>query len=158
VDTRSTTLLAPLHPVLVSKFTALAEAFAQATGDSLEVVQGLRSWAAQAALYAKGRTAPGPVVTDAAPGQSWHEFGMALDAAPASLLGQPNWDPASPLWKTMVDLAQAAGFTCGACWSHPDAPHLQLTGVFPVSPNDEARDLYESAGIQAVWNAAGIAA
>lgn len=154
MDTRSSTLLTPLHPVLVGKFIALASQFADATGDTLEVVQGLRSWAAQAALYAQGRTAPGEIVTNAQPGYSWHEFGLALDCAPASLLGQPNWDPASPYWRTLVSLAQIAGFNCGACWTHPDVPHLQITGRFPVTPDDEARQLFLSGGLKAVWDAA----
>jgi peptidoglycan L-alanyl-D-glutamate endopeptidase CwlK len=156
MDPRTNMLLADLHPVVASKFASLAAGFSAATGDSLEVVQGLRSWQAQSVLYDQGRTAPGAVVTNAPPGYSWHEFGLALDVCPKSLLRTPGWSPANPLWKVMQQLAQAQGFTCGACWTHPDTPHLQITGRFPVSPDDEVRQLFLCGGIQAVWDEAGI--
>jgi peptidoglycan LD-endopeptidase CwlK len=39
----------------------------------------IRTFAEQAALYAQGRTKPGPVVTDAAEGLSFHNYGLAID-------------------------------------------------------------------------------
>lgn len=47
----------------------------------LVITHTLRTWEEQAALYAKGRTAPGEIVTNARPGFSWHNFGRAFDVA-----------------------------------------------------------------------------
>ena len=43
---------------------------------------GRRTMEEQAALYAKGRTAGGKIVTKAKPGQSYHNYGLAFDWVP----------------------------------------------------------------------------
>ena len=48
---------------------------------AIRVVQGLRTIAEQNALYAKGRTTPGPKVTNAKGGSSYHNYGLATDFA-----------------------------------------------------------------------------
>src|SRR3954465_9837804 len=50
-------------------------------GFQLTVTQAVRTFAEQDALYSQGRTRKGPVVTNARGGQSWHNFGMAVDFA-----------------------------------------------------------------------------
>lgn len=129
---------------------------AEFQSDTLEVVQGLRSWNEQAKLYAQGRTAPGPIATYAPPGYSWHSLGCAVDLCPASLLAKPGWEPGSPLWPRMVAMAQACGLYPGACFhTHPDVPHFQMTGKYPASPTDEVRQIFTSGGtVQAVWDEA----
>lgn len=52
---------------------------------------GTRTPAEQDALYAQGRTAPGPKVTGAKGGWSMHNYGMAADHG-ALLNGQIDWD------------------------------------------------------------------
>jgi peptidoglycan LD-endopeptidase CwlK len=56
---------------------------------------GYRSFDEQKALYAKGRTAPGPKVTNAPAGMSCHNYGIAVDAVrdfDAQKSGlQPDW-------------------------------------------------------------------
>lgn len=158
MDIASEFRLQTVSPALAAKVELLDKMFQEKSGwtDHLEVVQGLRNFADQAALYAKGRTEPGSIVTDAPPGHSWHEFGLAVDCVPRSLLGVPNWKPESPLWALITDLAQKCGLVCGSCWMHKDLPHYQLTGKFPVSPNDEVRALYKQGGLLAVWGSAGI--
>jgi len=54
---------------------------AESKGLVLRVTQGLRSLSEQEAIYAKGRTEQGSVVTNARPGYSWHNFGRAYDVA-----------------------------------------------------------------------------
>lgn len=127
----------------------------------IRVVQGFRSWTEQAALYAQGRTAPGPIVTKCVPGNSWHNFGLAVDVAPSINPPDgpyvPDWNASHPTWKAMTDAARALGFVCGADFrTFPDNPHLQLTGRFPVNPDDEVRQLFTDGGVQAVWDEAQI--
>ncbi|GAG18820.1 unnamed protein product, partial [marine sediment metagenome] len=46
------------------------------------ITDTLRTNARQAELYAKGRETKGPKVTNARPGQSFHNYGVAWDAVP----------------------------------------------------------------------------
>lgn len=86
-----------------------------------------RTAAEQAALWAQGRTAPGPVVTWAQPGTSKHETGEAFDVVPmragACVWGTTGADGA--LWQRIGAIGEAAGLTWGGRWSKPDFPHFQ---------------------------------
>lgn len=68
----------------------------------------LRTLAEQAALYAQGRTAPGPVVTDARPGTSAHNYGLAIDVA-IIVNGKLDWSGTSAVWKQVGALGVATG-------------------------------------------------
>lgn len=156
LNSRSIALLQLVNPELSSKAHQLAEMM-ELAGQPIQVVQGLRSWAQQAALYAKGRTQPGDIVTNAPAGHSWHEFGMAIDVCPESLLTTPGWEPNSPIWPDLGSKGKSLGLMWGGDFIHiPDRPHFQLTGSFPVSPNDEARSLFMEAGMAGVWQQAGL--
>lgn len=48
-------------------------------GRGFKVVSALRSCAEQNAIYAQGRTTPGPIVTNAKGCMSWHVHGRAVD-------------------------------------------------------------------------------
>jgi peptidoglycan L-alanyl-D-glutamate endopeptidase CwlK len=119
----------------------------------LVVLAGLRTWAEQNALYAQGRTLPGNIVTNAKGGESWHNFGCAVDCAPEIVKGQIDWNGNHPQWKRMQQVGESLGLTSGATWTRlVDAPHFQLTGPFPAAaPNDEARLIYANEGAQAFW-------
>jgi len=60
-------------------FLARAQPILAKHGATAEVLSGLRSYQQQAALYAQGRTKPGKIVTNARPGSSWHNYGLAID-------------------------------------------------------------------------------
>jgi len=161
-----------VHPTLAFLIHQLAEQMSEPIG----VTQGLRNAKTQAALYAQGRQSLDSVnslraiagmspldvdenispVTDAKPGYSWHEFGLAVDVVPLETSGVPDWNVSHPTWAEIIELGEALGMTSGISWH--DEPHLQLTGRFPEVPTDEVRQLFASGGLQAVWNAAAIAA
>ena len=61
------------------------------------VYYGFRTAADQAALYAQGRTAPGSIVTDAPPGRSAHEHGLAVDVCIVRD-GRNTWNEMEPAW------------------------------------------------------------
>lgn len=119
--------IARLEPVIQPKARALLEA-ARAQGIELTVTQGLRTMEEQAALYAQGRTAPGQVVTNAKPGSSWHNFGLAFDVA-VVVNGKPTWPNDSALWSKIGDLGKTQGLIWGGDFqSFKDMPHFQYTG------------------------------
>jgi hypothetical protein len=57
----------------------------------------------------------------------------------------------------MGSIGKSLGLFWGGDFQHnPDEPHFQLTGKFPVSPNDEVRQIFLQAGMSAVWREAGL--
>jgi peptidoglycan L-alanyl-D-glutamate endopeptidase CwlK len=123
VDGRSesvlATLLAPVRPIaraLVQK-AALANI-------KIKVISGLRTYAEQDALYAKGRTAPGPRVTNARGGYSNHNFGIAFDIGVFE--GAAYLDE-SPKYDAVGALGMDLGLDWGGNWvTIVDQPHFQL--------------------------------
>lgn len=79
-----------------------------ASGLHLLITCTLRSGAEQDALYAKGRTAPGAIVTRAQAGQSAHQYGLALDFVILDN-GKPDWSGDSLAWNKAIELAEARG-------------------------------------------------
>ena len=69
-----------LHPRLQEKFKLLQKKCAQ-KGITIRATECLRTAKEQDALYAKGRTAPGPKVTNASgkDAKSMHQWGVAVD-------------------------------------------------------------------------------
>ena len=132
-----------LHPKIRDEVKALiekAETLFPAK-IAIRVVQGLRTIKEQNALYAKGRTTPGPKVTNARGGSSYHNYGLAIDFA---LLYDTDgngtyetlsWDTLKdfdkdlvPDWKEIVKVFEDAGYVWGGRWATiVDAPHLQKT-------------------------------
>jgi peptidoglycan L-alanyl-D-glutamate endopeptidase CwlK len=148
--------LSQVHPTLAS---IIRQMDATEPAIHLQVTQGLRTWAEQDALYAQGRTTPGAIVTHARGGFSWHNFGLAVDLVPEDITpGQPDWNLNHQVWARLVSLAESLGLVSGAEWHGEDldTPHVQITGKFPVTPDDEVRNIFLSGGITAVWNASGI--
>lgn len=164
MDANSEKKLTLVMPALADKVRLLADrCLADRTvsqvGFEIRITQGLRSWNEQDGLFAKGRTAPGPKVTNCRGGFSWHNFGMAVDLVPddIAIAGfQCDWNAAHPAWKQMESLAREIGLESGAFWrTFIDAPHVQLNGRFPIgAPDDEVRQLFKDGGMQAVWDEA----
>ena len=69
------------HPALRAQLREIySEVCSRLTGRAqCRFVEVLRSSARQAELYAQGRSKPGKIVTNAKPGQSWHQYGLAID-------------------------------------------------------------------------------
>lgn len=157
MDSGSEAKLQLVCPALALKIVSLAEMM-ELAGEPIRVEQGLRSWAEQAKLWRQGRDDLGEIVTHAPPGHSWHELGLAVDCCPISLLTTPNWSPESPIWEDYGSKAISLGLFWGGNFIHApvDRPHVQLTGTFPASPNDEVRQIFLTQGIEAVWREAGL--
>ncbi len=158
MDQVSERRLNDVHPMLQRKIRQLADILATDRPPIiLRITQGYRSWAEQAQLYAQGRSVPGKVVTNAEPGHSWHQFGLAVDVVPLGLEGQPDWNIEHPTWQRIVAAGTSLGLVAGAQFrSFPDYPHLQLTGSLPVSPDLEVRETFGQSGIAGIWRDSGL--
>lgn len=77
-----------------------------------------RSREQQAALFARGRTVPGRIVTHTL--TSPHIEGRAFDL---DLLGYPR-EAGMPLWRALGDLWQRSGFRWGGTWG--DYGHFEV--------------------------------
>src|SRR5438046_1089371 len=115
--------LAQLHPKFAVRVQDLINSLA-AKDVPILITQGLRTWAEQDALFAKGRTTPGSIVTKAKGGHSQHNFGLAVDVAPISN-GVLDWNLSHPSWKLILAVAPQFKLAEGAQWrTFPDNPHL----------------------------------
>jgi peptidoglycan L-alanyl-D-glutamate endopeptidase CwlK len=128
LDERSERNLATLHPDIhhrAATFVAAAKSLATQRGLDVKCICGLRTWAEQAALYAKGRTAPGKIVTKAPPGHSMHNYGLALDLAVFSKDGK-TYHGDHALYEELGPLGESLGFEWGGRWKFNDEPHYQF--------------------------------
>ena len=123
-DKISQTRLLALHPDIrqdVKSFITEAEEDLNIT---LRIVQGLRTIEEQNALYAKGRTTPGPKVTNAKGGSSFHNYGLSIDLAEVKDL-KINWNFD---YTKILPWAVKYGFFWGGKFkSIVDKPHFQKT-------------------------------
>ncbi len=115
-----------LHPVVKPKAEAFINACA-AQGIDVLITSTYRDAESQAALYAKGRTTPGPKVTNAKPGQSWHNWRCAFDFVPI-VDGKAQWNDAA-LFKRCGEIAEGVGLEWAGRWkTFTEMAHCQFTG------------------------------
>ena len=151
-----------LYPELWRRWV-IVEAGLTEAGFISRIVRGLASASDQTALWQKGRNPDGSyidpihhtgVVTYAKAGQSYHNYGLALDWVPMTPGGLPIWDAAHPAYAKGIELAEAQGLFSGACWhlEKKDTPHIQLVGnFFQDEPDDNLRYIFDGGGMRAVW-------
>jgi len=127
-DQRIMTLNPKVQP---SAFAFINEVEAK-LGFRLRVTQALRTIADQNALYAQGRTAPGNRVTKARGGQSYHNYGLALDVVEIELNGNVNWRKGDmPFWNSVAAIGISHGFDWGGNFKNgADLPHFEMTFGF----------------------------
>lgn len=123
--------LEDLHPIVKKKAQAFIDE-ARLKGIDLLVTSTYRDLASQAALYAQGRTKPGAIVTNAKPGQSWHNWRCAFDVVPIRN-GKPVWGTSGPdgdLWRKVGEIGESVGLEWAGRWTGKlrEMAHFQYTG------------------------------
>jgi peptidoglycan L-alanyl-D-glutamate endopeptidase CwlK len=129
-----------LHPIVFIKQTELIAETSKA-GITILVTDGFRSSEEQNAIYAKGRTTEGNVVTQVQGGHSYHNYGLAIDFALRTKKGQVVWDMeydgnknGQSDWMEVVAIAKRLGFSWGGDWKNfPDNPHLQMDFGYSIN-------------------------
>jgi peptidoglycan L-alanyl-D-glutamate endopeptidase CwlK len=131
-----------LHPKLRDEALELYdEIVASLTGSAIcRFAYTLRTFAEQDALFAQGRSKPGKVVTNAKGGQSYHNYGLAIDIVlildkdKNGTFETASWDVKSDFdgdkkadWMEVVQIFKRFGFEWGGDWKFLDLPHFQKT-------------------------------
>jgi hypothetical protein len=91
----------------------------EANGIELLIYCGLRTFKEQDDLYAQGRTEAGRLITNARGGQSFHNYGRAIDYVPLKN-GRADWDDERNYKK-----CQDIGLTYGLRAISWETPHLE---------------------------------
>lgn len=123
-----------LHPELHERAERFVAECAEA-GVNVLIYCTYRSDEEQEAEYAKGRTAPGPKVTNARAGESPHNAtladgtpaALAFDCCPLDLHGKPLWDTTAAAWGVMAQVGEGLGLEWGGHFKTlTDFPHFQI--------------------------------
>lgn len=121
-----------LHPEVKEKTEELVEK-AEEEDISIRITSGFRSHEEQDALFAQGRTVPGQIVTNARGGESYHNYGLAVDFAIEDgddLVWDVEYDgndSGTSDWEEVGEIAKDLGFEWGGDWDDfVDYPHLQM--------------------------------
>jgi hypothetical protein len=118
--------ISKLHPAVIPHALEWLQRV-EAEGINLLVTETLRTVQKQNELYAQGRTKPGQVVTQVRGGQSFHNFGLALDFCLLDDNGQESWEVNSD-WYKVAQIGKDCGFSWGGDWEgFKDYPHLEMT-------------------------------
>lgn len=146
---KSERAMGAVHPQLKALAIELIKR-AYHEGINIRITAGHRTHAEQQRLYNQGRTTPGNIVTNARPGQSIHNFGLAIDYV---LVNEDDttvsWT-VNKQWRRVGAIGKQLGFQWGGDWtSFRDYPHLDLqrgmslanlrAGKFPSLPSVPSR-------------------
>jgi peptidoglycan L-alanyl-D-glutamate endopeptidase CwlK len=140
--------LVDLHSEVRWRAEKLKEACVAALTPIL-IYSTLRTFKEQEVLYAHGRTKPGQVVTNARPGESFHNYGLAFDAIPILESGKPDWENREKI-RILGELGESIGLQWGGRWpTFKDYPHFQMAFGFDCK---QLLVFYDNGGVQKVWD------
>lgn len=122
-----------LHPIVEEKKEELVKQ-AEEIGISVIITDGFRSVEEQDAIYQQGRETDGNIVTYAKGGESYHNYGLAIDFALLTNDDNVIWDleydgnqNGKSDWNEVVEIAKELGFSWGGDFTRfKDYPHLQM--------------------------------
>lgn len=99
-------------------YTPFYDKLCELLGPQWQPTSGYRSFDDQAQLYNKGRVWPGNIVTKAAPGLSFHNYGLATDW---EYFVDGKYAPIGfrdPLWNEYIEACEKVGLVC-LNWERP---------------------------------------
>lgn len=124
-----------LHPNIRKEVTSIYKEILKRQV-SIRFTDTLRTFPEQTALYAKGHTKSGKIVTNAKAGESYHNYGLALDFCLLLKGGKEvSWDRNKDTdadnkkdWDEVVAVFKHYGWQWGGDWTNfKDYPHFQKT-------------------------------
>ncbi len=160
-DPKTDWKLMKVCPDVGTRWKAAREEIWNSIGRQIGITDGLRSYADQWALWGKGRLKDKNgtwvvcdkklIVTYAMPGQSYHQYGLAIDSC---FLGNDPYLAKLPrgeaeiLWELYGKAVKTQGLEWGGGWKIPDRPHCQLT--YGLSTH-MLQMIYEERGLSGIW-------
>jgi hypothetical protein len=123
-DTFTNVRISQLHPEVQGPAKRFINQTQLELGIMLRVTTGFRTFAEQDALYEQGRSKKGSIVTHAKGGQSYHNYGLAIDVVEIKDR-QAIWNTD---WIAISKIGIRNGFEWGGNWLPPkeDKPHFQM--------------------------------
>lgn len=116
-----------LHPLIRQDALDAYDEAVKGTPEGVHpiITQTLRTFEESNKLYAQGRTQPGKIVSNSKAGQSYHNFGLALDFV-LQVGGKLLWN-VDENWMSVVNCFKKHGFTWGGDFTgkFKDYPHLE---------------------------------
>lgn len=163
LDDKTLWKLQKVCPFLSAKWRAAVTTVWDKSGLVMRVIEGLRPYPDQWALWLKGRgyhqgqwiiTDQDLVVTHAMPGQSYHQYGLALDSGfmgTDPYLSKLPPEEAEAKWRLFGQACLDQGLVWGGVWAQPktDLGHCELT--YGVSIETLER-LSLDVGLPAIWS------
>ena len=132
LDERSAKNIVTLHVKVQQLFRdwiAECQIIAKALGYEYKAISSNRTWNDQAKLYAQGRTSPGRIVTNAKPGYSNHNFGIAVDMGvfkDGKYLDEHKPVEAENMHRKAAEIAKKYNIEWGGSWkTFKDYPHFE---------------------------------
>lgn len=126
MDVASEGKLMLLHPAIRSSAIAAYNKAVKITpvGVHPSITETMRSFERSDELYAQGRTKSGKIVTNAKAGQSYHNYGLAIDFV-LQVNGLPDWT-VNDNWMKVVNCFKERGFFWGGDFKIiKDYPHFE---------------------------------
>ena len=147
-DKNTDSKIEKLHPLVRDDVDSFINLVHEKLEINLRVYEGLRTFEYQDSLYAKGRTKSGKVVTNAKGGESYHNYGLAIDVVEIKN-GKAIWNNAR--WVEISECAKLLGFEWGGNWTFKDKPHFQKTFGYTIKQlkelhNKKLNSLYVDIG------------
>lgn len=129
-----------LHPIVEEKRDELIDQ-AKAIGITIIITDGFRSVESQNEIYEQGRSDEGAIVSYARGGESYHNYGLAIDYAMLNKEGIISYDlqrdgngNGESDWFEVARIGKNLGFFWGGDWrGFKDYPHLEYTFGLSIS-------------------------
>nr|WP_231887885.1 M15 family metallopeptidase [Fictibacillus phosphorivorans] len=130
---RNTPLPTEMNPIVAENRDLLIQK-ASEKGINIVITDDFRSAAEQDRLYEQGRSREGTIVTHVEGGESYHNYGLAIDFALKLDDGSVVWNlerddngNGQSDWMEVVGIAKDLGFEWGGDWAgFKDYPHLEM--------------------------------
>lgn len=160
LDLSSLQILGTVHPELKARMCRVYQDVFTILRLEMRPTRGLASLEDQRKIWMIGRDADGnvvddaAVVTNAAAGSSWHNFGCAIDSCFRGMdpywaeIQKTNAAEASRRWSEFGRIAVSHGLEWGGNFPHYDGPHVQLRFGMNLK---EAQTLFKLGGLQSIF-------
>lgn len=161
IDKSTELKLGSVCPDVAARWLTIRQQMWDTHGRQLKVTEGLRTFAQQWDTWSQGRLKDKDgtwvicdirkVVSYAKPGESFHQYGLAIDSA---FLGEDPYlskiheSDCNSLWNQYGFLCVKNGLTWGGSFKHPDRPHCEITYGLSIH---NIQIIYEDRGIKGVW-------